>query len=139
MTYDGHAFSFVDVQSGLLYTKITMRYNVHFIVLQPEADDTETLDSEAYKAAMREEKFMAEYYKEHGQPWLARFGRPSPVLNMWPANYVGQTHTVETQHGQWTCDDAEHDYDAARCHAPAPLAINLTVVSHAGVRGPRVS
>jgi len=138
MTYDGHAFSFVDVATGTLYRKITMRHDVHFIVLRPDGDDRETLESDAYRAAMREERFMAEYYKGLGRPWLARYGRPAPVLNMWPANYVGQTHTVSTGHGHWTCDDAEDNHDAAKCHDPSPLDLNLTVVSHAGVNGPRV-
>ena len=138
MTYDGHAFSFVDVATGQLYRKITMRHDVHFIVLRPDGDDRETLESDAYRAAMREERFMAEYYKGLGRPWLARYGRPAPVLNMWPANYVGQTHTVSTGHGHWTCDDAEDNHDAAKCHDPSPLDLNLTVVSHAGVNGPRV-
>merc|ERR1719145_144682 len=81
---------------------------------------------------------MAEYYREHGQPWLARFGRPAPVLNMWPANYVGQTHVVETKHGFWTCDNEHDKHDATRCHDRNPARFNLTVVSHAGVNGPRV-
>lgn len=138
MTYDGHTFAFVDATSGELYKKVTMRYDVHYIVFQPDPIDESTLQLEAYKEAKREERFMAQYYKQNGQPWLARYGRPPPVLNTWPANYVGQTHTIETNHSHWMCDDLNNNHDATKCQSSSPLTVNLTVVSHAGIDGPRV-
>ena len=35
-----------------------------------------------------------DYYKAHGKPWLSLLNRPKPVLGMWPAEAVGQRHTV---------------------------------------------
>lgn len=137
MTYAGHAFKFVDVESGELYRRIVMRDDVHFIIFEPDADDDDARSSEAYAAAKREQRFMRQYHERLGYPWLSKYGRPAPVLNMWPADYLGQTHSIQSNHGRWICDDPS---DVAKCGPPAdsdPVTYNLTVISHAP-SGPRV-
>jgi len=140
MTYHGHTFKFVDVQTGELYQSITMKSDVHYIVFQPDDHNSDVrnniLSSPEYLEAKREERFMEQYYQHHGYPWLARYGRPAPVLNMWPANYLGQTHTVETSHSYWICDEPDN---AEKCHpSDQKLSLDLTVASYAGMNGPRV-
>jgi len=88
---------------------------------------------------------MNQYYAHYGQPWLAKYGRPTPVLNMWPANYLGQVHTIETPHLHWTCDGEASDCQPSSSSSDEDqqqqqriLQLNLTVASHAGSGGPRV-
>ena len=134
-TYGGHSFNLIDKKTGEMYRRLTMRDDVHYIVLEPDTNDFAVLNSEKYIAAKREELFMRQYYQHYGFPWLAKFGRPAPVLNIWPAEYLGQTHTVKTKHGNWVCDDPN---DPQKCYSDKELSVDLTVASHAGIAGPRV-
>lgn len=81
----------------------------------------------------REEAFMTEYLQRTGREWRHYFGpdgqpRKPPIHHMWPADYSGQVHRVDTSEHYWTCRGP-----AATCHqAPSkPLTLNLTVVSTA--------
>jgi len=134
MTYGGHAFRFVDHKTKELYRRIEMRSDVHFIIFPPDKDDKKALASKEYAAALHEAAFMQDYYAHHNYPWLARYGRPAPVLNMWPADHIGQTHVIKTQQSHWNCADFE---DPACRPGTDPLVLNLTVASHAP-HGPRV-
>lgn len=53
----------------------------------------------------KEEQFMREYYAQHGVQWRHYFGpagpRQPPSLYMWPADRVGDVHTVTSYEGQW--------------------------------------
>jgi hypothetical protein len=53
----------------------------------------------------KEEAFMAEYLQRTGLQWRHYYGpagpRPAPVLHMWPADRVGDVHTVTSNNGQW--------------------------------------
>jgi hypothetical protein len=42
----------------------------------------------------QEVAWYREYYAATGTPWLSLINRPKPTLNMWPAERLGQTHTV---------------------------------------------
>ena len=70
---------------------------------------------------------MRDYAKRTGVPWLAFYPRPKPILNMWPAEFLGQTHVVASPHA----------YTHAEGIAEGDLALSLQVVSHAP-QGPRV-
>jgi len=134
-TYAGHSFNLIDKRTGEFYRRLTMKNDIHYIVLEPDPDDSAVLNSEKYVGAKREEHFMRQYYQHYGYPWLATYGRPAPVLNMWPAEYLGQTHTIRTRHGHWICDDPT---DAQKCHTDEALSVDLTVANHADIDGPRV-
>lgn len=134
-TYAGHTFNFIDVKTGKLYRRITMQDDVHYIVFEPDEDDHAARASHKYRAVKQEQRFLHQYYDHYGYPWLASYGRPTPVLNMWPADYLGQKHTVKTQHGHWTCDEP---HNKSKCYDDTPLKLDLLVASHAGLNGPRV-
>lgn len=133
-SYAGHAFKFVDATSGEMYKRFVMRSDTHLYVLEPDADDVRTRESSQYRDAKREQRFMAQYFKHHNTPWLSKYGRPTPVLNMWPANHVGQTHTVVSDHPYWKCTD--YTDPNSNCRGTGSLELNLTVVSKAP-EGPR--
>lgn len=48
---------------------------------------------------------MAEYLNRTGIHWRHHFGydgpRPPPILHMWPAQEIGQTHHVVSKNGHW--------------------------------------
>ena len=56
-----------------------------------------------YTAA--EEAYMADYLNRTGLHWRSFYGRNGPrappILHMWPAETVGQVHTVNSSHGKW--------------------------------------
>eukprot|EP00591_Stephanopyxis_turris_P002618 CAMPEP_0195517830 /NCGR_PEP_ID=MMETSP0794_2-20130614/11774_1 /TAXON_ID=515487 /ORGANISM="Stephanopyxis turris, Strain CCMP 815" /LENGTH=536 /DNA_ID=CAMNT_0040646703 /DNA_START=84 /DNA_END=1691 /DNA_ORIENTATION=+ len=138
-TYDTHAFKFIDAETGELYRRITFKNGVYMIILEPHKDDPrydEITSSELYRNAQEELQFMKRYYRHYKYPWLSAYGRPVPELNMWPANYVGQTHEITSHHSYWVCDDIR---DKEKCHPSGGQSVhlNLTVASHAP-HGPRV-
>ena len=53
----------------------------------------------------RELQFNGEYLQRTGVHWRANYGetgpRPPPVLHMWSAEDVGQTHRVVSKNGFW--------------------------------------
>ena len=53
----------------------------------------------------QELKYMGDYYERTGIRWRANYGkdgpRPPPVLHMWPAQEVGQTHGIVSRNGYW--------------------------------------
>lgn len=91
-------------------------------------------------AADKEEAFLAGYYKQHGTHWYQYYGpqlvgagrgsrgavgpRPAPALFMWPANLVGEVHSVTSGEGYWTCDGAVRE-----CQSGDPVALQLEVLS----------
>ncbi|KAJ1449502.1 hypothetical protein M885DRAFT_535286 [Pelagophyceae sp. CCMP2097] len=127
LSYVGHTFFFLDKASRTEVARFTMESGVNFYIIEPTAGEAETLASPLYVAALAEAAFMADYSKRTGTPWLSAYGRGRPVLNMWPADNVGQTHVVSTKHS--------HHVDAAT-QLPGDLALQLTVLSHAP-QGPR--
>lgn len=55
--------------------------------------------------ANAEEAFQQQYLKEKGIQYRHYFGpdgpRAPPTLYMWPADYVGQKHRVDSTNGFW--------------------------------------
>jgi len=123
LTYDGHAFAFRHGDEEV--ARFVMDSKQHMYIIEPVDDETRA--SEAYAEAKREAEFMREYADRTGYPWLAFYPRDKPVLNMWPADAVGQTHVVSTPHAH---------LDASGPVA-AEMAFRLTALSHAPA-GPRV-
>ena len=103
------------------------RAGVNLYIIEPAADDAEALASEEYRRVKEEAEFMPKYQRETGAPWLAYYKREKPILNMWPAEFLGQTHVVASPHA-YTHADGVSEGD---------LALSLQVLSHAPA-GPRV-
>lgn len=128
LTYAGHAFLFVDGDTRERVARFVMEAGNNLYVLHPDEGDAETLASASYRDALAEVAFMRTYDDENGTPWLAYYPRPKPILNMWPAEFVGQTHVVGSEAAYHVSPDAKHDGD---------LALSLQVLSH-NPAGPRV-
>ena len=71
-----------------------------------------------------------------GYPWLAHYPRPPPIHHLWPADYIGQKHTVTTKATHWTCipESAVHSAAAeSECHSSSvrgeEQSFNLEVLS----------
>mmetsp|Transcript_5743 Transcript_5743/g.17958 ORF Transcript_5743/g.17958 Transcript_5743/m.17958 type:complete len:379 (+) Transcript_5743:1559-2695(+) len=125
LSYSGHTFFFT--YNGEEIARFLMTAGVNMYIIEPASDDAETFASPAYTHAKEEEAFMRRYEEETGYPWLAFYGRDKPVLNMWPAEFLGQTHVVASPHA-YTHADGVSEGD---------LALSLQVLSHAPA-GPRV-
>ena len=125
LSYDGHTFFFMLHGEEVARFKMNSDENVY--IIEPLPDDQEVLQSDQYKAALEERAFMKDYAQRTGVPWLAFYPRPKPILNMWPAEFLGQTHVVASPHA----------YTHEEGIAEGDLALSLQVVSHAP-QGPRV-
>eukprot|EP00927_Polykrikos_kofoidii_P051325 TRINITY_DN45115_c0_g1_i1.p1 TRINITY_DN45115_c0_g1~~TRINITY_DN45115_c0_g1_i1.p1 ORF type:complete len:506 (-),score=74.69 TRINITY_DN45115_c0_g1_i1:27-1370(-) len=147
-TYVGHAFKFVDMDTGRLYKRVEMLGGRHIYILEPDEDDTETRNSARYLQAKEEETFMQEYYERHGMPFLSTYGRSAPVVNMWPAEQLGQKHRVVSHETFWKCprdstpshDNFAYARDTTKCHqgpADKPVELDLLVISK-NPEGPRI-
>ncbi len=69
-------------------------------------EDPQSPPPKALKEATEKElKFMEEYYAKTGILWRHYYGpdgpRPPPSLFMWPANQVGEVHSVTSSVGNW--------------------------------------
>ena len=60
----------------------------------------------SYQGALEERAFMSDYLARTDTPWLSFYPRPPPILTMWPAAHVGQTHVVTSPYGKYACAPA---------------------------------
>ena len=127
-TYDGHSFFFTHPRSGAEVARFRMKAGANLYIIPPADDDEATKRSADYVEALEEAAFMERYEAENGVPWLAFYPRPKPILNMWPAEFLGQTHVVASPYAYHVSDTEKHSGD---------LALSLQVLSHAPA-GPRV-
>ena len=127
-SHQGHQFVFLVSRTKRRVGHATMRRNESIYVIEPDAADDETRASRDYRDVVERRHRLAEYYAAHGTHWLSVLGRPAPSLHMWPADAIGQVHTVESSHGFWRSDDGPSG-EAAH--------LRLTVLSKAP-DGPRV-
>jgi len=121
-TYVGHAFKFIDPDTRKLVVRHEMRADTTMYLIEPEEDDIETQTSTAYLTAKAEVEYYKKYYETHGIPWLSMHNRAKPVLNMWPAETIGQQHAISSPASFWV---SEKEQSAEN------VALNLTVVSTA--------
>ena len=136
-TYTKHVFAFHEMPAGgndpsappgTLVKRFTMDDNGQMYILEPEtnAAGDKVKASPTYKATMAEYKFAGEYFAEHKTPWLSFYPRAKPVLNIWPATQLGQSHHVFSSHGYYTCDPRGlGEAAAAACQSPMGLRIPL--------------
>ena len=120
-TYHSHVFYFTLADdSSKEVARFTMNKNQFLYVIYPNSDEDKALvPQELFTAAEEEIRFGEEYlartgdlrgflkfnYSFLGHHWRHYFGdgspRPPPVLHMWPASHVGQTHSVSSDAGYW--------------------------------------
>jgi hypothetical protein len=87
LSYDGHTFFFM--LNGEEVARFRMNSDENVYIIEPLPDDHEVRNSDQYKAALEERAFMKDYAQRTGVPWLAFYPRPKPILNMWPAEFLG--------------------------------------------------
>lgn len=144
-TYDGHEFYFTlhDESTGRTGKKgkEVMRYKMSrtqsFYILEdrdmnhpkaPTAEQQKVID-ETYK----EVAYMEAYYERTGELYYAscrdadgKFRpRPRPIHYMWPADHIGQVHSVQTVEGYVRCSGP-----AARCQDATGPKLELEVLSN---------
>jgi len=102
-TYEGHTFFFTEHGNrNKEVARFTMRSDQVFYIVEdarfpPPRDLRERTD--------RELAFQAEYFNRTGIHWRHYFGpggpRASPTLFMWPADEIGEVHTLVSNEGKW--------------------------------------
>ena len=119
-TYVGHAFKFVSPSTKELVARLVMQADTTMYIIEPEPSDTATLQSAEYLKVKADAQWYTDYYHAHGKPWLSLLNRNKPVLNMWPAESVGQRHSIHSAASFWEADEKQ---------GTDPVALNLTVLS----------
>ena len=89
-TYKWNVFMFTVLLNQVIYS-----------IYDPEHQASESIIAHHEK----EMAFMGDYYNKTGIHWRHYYGpngpRPPPILYMWPADIIGQTHKVESPEGYW--------------------------------------
>jgi len=119
-TYTTHTFHFRDKATDELVTSLTMRDDRHLMLLGPDPEDTQTLESKAYQDALKEQEYMQAYYKRTGRPWLAYYPPTPPALPFWPTDFIGQTHKVRSHVGFFSSENEQ---------SQEPVDLNIVVAS----------
>ena len=133
-TYTTHTFIFFDrtlPRGEQEVVRYEMEDDSHLYIIDPEPSDARARSSDDYAEVKREQTYMRKYYAEHGKPWLQHYPRALPVLNMWPATRVGQTHAVTSRRSFFRCDPNEPSNSLETCRDTAPVSIELKAVSTA--------
>lgn len=125
--YLGHVFFFTDHNNrSHELDRITITADKVFYVIRDDPEHSAAYEHISRTAA--EEAFMLEYLNRTGIHWRHNYDskgpRPPPVLYMWPAEEVGQVHSVTSANGFWNCDGA-----ASKCQSKEPVKIDLEVIS----------
>mmetsp|Transcript_17097 Transcript_17097/g.28558 ORF Transcript_17097/g.28558 Transcript_17097/m.28558 type:complete len:555 (+) Transcript_17097:56-1720(+) len=104
-----------------------------------EEQEADPLLSSVSAVSSAEVDFGSNYLMRTGVPWLHHFGlrtgpRHPPSLYMWPAQRLGQTHSVTTPEVYWACKGAAKECRSPKLSSQLSLSLQLQVVS----RTPRV-
>merc|ERR1712228_990987 len=139
-SYVGHEFYFTSMDKRTKeeteFFRVHIVANVNQYILPPEPGKE---DDPHYIALMKEKQFVTEYIDRTGYPWLAHYPRHPPIHHMWPASFIGQTHTIVTNETYWTCvpelypKTGPSTKDLEKCHRSSlnneNLEIKLEVIS----------
>eukprot|EP00613_Pedinella_sp_CCMP2098_P015363 CAMPEP_0171747796 /NCGR_PEP_ID=MMETSP0991-20121206/39687_1 /TAXON_ID=483369 /ORGANISM="non described non described, Strain CCMP2098" /LENGTH=412 /DNA_ID=CAMNT_0012347963 /DNA_START=304 /DNA_END=1542 /DNA_ORIENTATION=- len=104
-SYPGHSFCFTEVSvaskgctSPALLGRLTVNAQDYTYVFEDGSA------SEAHKTLWAEEKaFDDDYFAKNGRHWVSFWPRLPPALYMWPAETLGQVHSVTTKFGFFDC------------------------------------
>jgi len=124
-SYAGHVFFFTEKgDKSKEIARFTIKEDQFLYVV---SDESRAPPEELNIQLEKERKFNEEYLKRTGNIWRHYYGpngpRPPPVLYMWPANEIGQLHTVKSYNGKWSCGDAD------KCRSKEVIEMQLEVVS----------
>ena len=73
--------------------------------------DEKSKRTEYYAKVLKLKSFSAEYFKNHGTPWVSYFDmeaslpRPRPKLHFWDAQNIGRRHTIHSKVPYWRFPD----------------------------------
>lgn len=103
-SYPGHRFVVVDPSTKEdLMTWVVSKENALYSYdpfsgsVDAASNSTNAAELELYKLQLRNLEFNERYHKFTGRQWLGLYGRKHPPrYPMWPADFMGQTHTVVT-------------------------------------------
>ena len=124
-SYAGHVFFFTEKgDKSKEIARFTIKEDQFLYVV---SDESRPPPDELKIQLEKERKFNEDYLKRTGNIWRHYYGpngpRPPPVLYMWPANEIGQLHTVKSYNGKWNCGDAD------KCRSKDVVEMQLEVVS----------
>ena len=123
-TFPGHQFYFTPDTDGrdIFRYRFDIQDGTSIYVFDPfisnnpqQLKDYGTLENlnqdqyEKYMILKRTIHFSEQYKKVTGRAWLSRFPRQSLKHPLWPADYFGQTHVVETSETHFTSLPPEKD------------------------------
>ncbi|ETO33788.1 hypothetical protein RFI_03313 [Reticulomyxa filosa] len=146
-SYVGHVFVFTPMKKSTkkAFARIEIKADKNLYILPLGKKNRKEKDLKYYQSLLEEEIFVEEYKKKTGKPiqciwggnkskpkkWLAHYPRSPPILHMWSANHVGQTHHVTSNEYYWTCipDDITDANAVQQCRDNKPLSITLQVLS----------
>lgn len=125
-TYEGHVFYFTLAgQPNKEISRFSMDKNQVLYVVR---DAKSPAPAELENMVLKQNAYDQEYFNRTGMHWRHHYGvdgpRPPPTLYMWPANHIGQIHTVLSERGFWRCNGAP-----ANCQSTNPLNMTLQVAS----------
>lgn len=128
-SYNGHRFFFTpqDDKNSVIGL-VTIDKNKILNVIRDEEFPLSSTHP-VMEQTIREEEYDKEYMsKNNGLRWRHYFGpdgpRPPPVLNMWPADEIGQVHEINSTNGYWNCLGS-----SSECQSKEPITAKLEVVS----------
>ena len=125
-TYEGHVFYFT--LSGKPDQEISRFSMDKNRVLYVVRDTDNPAPEELEKMVLQQDAYDKEYFNRTGMHWRHHYGvdgpRPPPTLHMWPAETIGQIHTVTSKQGFWRCNGAP-----ASCQSTQLLNMTLQVAS----------
>lgn len=116
-SYVGHEFAFRHFGSSEIIERRKVKAGRFVEIIAPR--EACVANSECQQI-MEHTGYQDAYFERMGVPYMPPTVRPSTKTFMWPTNYLGQAHSVETEWG--FCDDIE-------CLNPMPSNFTLIVVS----------
>ena len=82
--------------------RITIEKGKNMYIIPPDWENN-NVNEEFWQEILKRQQFFKEYEEKHGIPWLAYYPRDPPILHMWSADYIGQTHTITSNEPYWLC------------------------------------
>lgn len=108
--------------------RFTLNEDQVLYVVRPGPEDTAMVPPMLLEIDKKQQQFIQEYYNRTGIHWRHYFDingpRKPPVLYMWPAEHIGQTHNVISREGYWFCDGKPYN-----CQDKDELPFELKVLS----------
>ena len=139
--YQGHVFYFtyegeeedsvnhIKRKKDIEIARFTLVPTVFLYVVRPsKEEDLALVPKQLLEIDKKQMLFNEEYFNKTGLLWRHYFDlngpRPPPVLFMWPAAFIGQTHEVVSPEAYWFCEG-----NSKTCQEKEPISFTLEVKS----------